>query len=585
MLLAGCAGQQVGCNPVVRIDTVFVDLFSNKCPACRCPTIDASANCGPAVRISKMNAPQGGDPALWNSLDSMVRSDYDVKGGVMGAMVVRTRDTQVVWSRQPDLRMLPASTQKLWSNAAGLALLGPDFRWSTSLWMQGRVTGSVLRGNLYLEGGGDPTFGSTDGTGISMFVGALVKMRIKQVRGNLIAVDTMVGRGQEAWPQGWTISSSRDGYGAPVLGLNWNRNRFGDRALIEPRAEVNKAFRQALLEQNIVVTGTDTTVIARGDSGWSRRNWERIAQVSSPRLEDIARICLRESVNPFAEAIVLGMGMERSSLAPREAGRLQMREWATRQGFDPTKLVLDDGSGLSRYDLVTARQMSRLMVLDAQGRAGLRLIDLMARGGQGTLRRRFGEFPDRSVVIAKTGTLDGVVNLVGILMRPGRDTLSFAFLCSGFSGSAKPIRRIQDRMLAMLYGIPLTPFSPSDTVAAAEMLDVPEIDRPESILVPDESLLLGPGSTSAPINALPSTPAIPVAPPSRRDTSRAVDSTTASPFPEFVAPGMYVEPVAPVLADTAQAATKKVPTVDVFMIKNPDGSSNDAKSKKKRPKN
>jgi serine-type D-Ala-D-Ala carboxypeptidase/endopeptidase (penicillin-binding protein 4) len=555
---------------MVRVDTVFVDLWSNKCPVCRCPAPDAAVPCAPAPRSGRSTAATGAETWLWNALDSMAKADYEPKGGVLGAMVMRTRDSMVVWSRTPDARMLPASTQKLWSNGAGLSELGFDFRWYTTLWMQGRINGSVLNGNLLLEGGGDPTLGAPDGTGLSVLVNVLAAKGVREVKGNLVAVDTLVGRGQDAWPQGWTISSSRDGYGAPVLGLNWNHNRVGDRALTEPRAEALKALRTALLDRNITVKGTDTTVRVRGDSVLARRNWTRLATVPSPSLENVARVCLRESVNPFAEAIVLGLGMGRSRAAPREAGRRRMQEWAASLGFDPSKLVLDDGSGLSRYDLVTARQMARLMSLDTRGRMGSRLIDFMPAGGQGTLRRRFMELPDRSLVIAKTGTLDGVVNLVGVLMRPGRDTLAFAFLCNGFSGGARPVRKIQDRMLALVAGVALNPMSVADTSADAE---ANESGRPESNEAPGEAIDAG----------VSGNPGAPPASPPPRTLPAAVPADPASPNEPSAVEAPSPEPTS---SDStgAMRSPALLPEVDNGPASAPEVSATKPSKAKKRSK-
>jgi hypothetical protein len=276
-----------------------------------------------------------------------------------------------------------------------------------------------------------------------------------------VALDTLVGRGPDAWPQGWTINSSRDGYGSPVLGLNWNQNRINDRALAEPRPTALKALRKALAARGIQVLGSDTTVWVRGDSVGSRKSWTRLGTVSSPELEPVLRVCLRESVNPFAEAMVLGLGLGRHG-APRDAGRKRIQEWLTGQGVDPTRMLADDGSGLSRYDMTSARQMARLLAHDAH-RSGTRLTNLLPKGGEGTLRKRFRNLPDPALVTAKTGTLDGVSNLAGYLVRPGRDTLAFSFLCNGFAGSPRPVRLFQDRMLALLTGVPLRPVTASDT--------------------------------------------------------------------------------------------------------------------------
>jgi D-alanyl-D-alanine carboxypeptidase/D-alanyl-D-alanine-endopeptidase (penicillin-binding protein 4) len=455
-LLAGCAGKNSPQSYVARVDTVFKACPVKICPPLRCP---------PPMDPRLLRVGRDVDTAMWVALDSLAEADYLAGGGVLGAMVIRTRDSQLVWSRQPDTRMLPASTQKLFSVGAALSELGPGFRWRTTLWAQGRIQGRVLHGNLLLEGGGDPTLGGADGLGLTGIAYQLSKLGVQEVRGNLVAIDTLVGRGLEAWPQGWTINSARDGYGAPVLGLNWAQNRIWDKSIPEPRPEALKALRKALAARNISVTGTDTTVQVRGDSLATRRDWSRVGSVASPPLDEVARICLRESVNPYADAMVLAMGMGKARVAPRDAGRKRMQEWAARKGLEPWRMVLDDGSGLSRYDLVTARQMAKLLTADLRGPKGDRLVDFMARGGEGTMRRRFKELPDPSRVTAKTGTLDGVANLAGVLARPGRDTLAFAFLCSGYTGSARPVRKLHDRMIALLAGVPLRPLVPSDTAA------------------------------------------------------------------------------------------------------------------------
>ena len=459
----------------MRVDTVYLPCPVKICPVLEWPQIVDSA---------KLKAKADPDAAVWIGLDSLTEVDFLSGGGILGAAVLRVRDSVMLWSRQPDTRMLPASTQKLWTVGAGLSELGPGFRWRTTLWAQGKVEAGVLHGNLILEGGGDPTLGSGDGPGLMGLANALAKLGVREVRGNLVAVDTLVGRGPDAWPQGWTISSSRDGYGAPVLGLNWNQNRIGDRALLEPRTEALKALRKTLFLKKIAVSGSDTTVKVRGDSLGSRKDWAKVGVTYSPELDDVARVCLRESVNPYAEAILLGLGTGRGRMAPREAGRKRLLEWATRKGFEPWRMVLDDGSGLSRYDLVTARQMARLLGSDLHGRPGARLYDFMARGGTGTMRNRFKELPDPSVVVAKTGTLDGVANLVGVLSRPGKDTLAFAFLCGGYLGSARPVRKFEDRMLALLSGVPLHPLMPSDTADSSAVRDTSASKAVDSLAKP-----------------------------------------------------------------------------------------------------
>ncbi len=476
-----------------KVDTLVI---SNPCPPPpRCP-----APPDPRWR----DLPVGADTTLWTSLDSLAQADYLSQGGLLGAFILRLGDTLPLWRHDADARLLPASTEKLFTAAVALSELGPGFRWRTTLWASGPVHDSVLHGDLVLEGGGDPTLGMPDGTGLGGLAAAASNIGIRRVHGNLVALDTVVGRGPDAWPQGWTINSSRDGYGAPVLGLDWDQNRIGDHALPEPRPRALKALRAALLAKGVRVLGSDTGVRARGDSLGSRKNWTRVGAVYSPELEPVLRVCLRESVNPFAEAMLLGLGLGRRGPA-RESGRKRIQDWLAARGVDQARMLVDDGCGLSRYDLTSTRQMARLLAMDARS-GGTRLVSVLPTGGQGTLRHRFQNLPDPSLVVAKTGTLDGVSNLAGYLVRPGRDTLAFSFLCNGFTGSPRPVRLFQDKMIALLAGAPLYPFL-SDTLDSLGGKPEPA----DSTLVGEHSLQFRPDSVQVQ-SIRPSTPAKQAAP-------------------------------------------------------------------------
>lgn len=491
------------------------------CPVCTTPVVpDKICPTLPDPRV--FGLPAGVDTILWVRLDSISRALYDSSGGILGAFVVRTRDSQLVWSRNPDLRTLPASTMKFLTAAAALEDLGPEFRWKTTVWATGPVVKGVLKGDLVLEGGGDPTLG-VDGAGMGPFVNAVLRKGIKRVEGSLVALDTLVGRDGDVWPQGWSIGNSHDGYGAPVTGLNWAHNRTRYRSFPEPRKLALLTFSKSLRARKVAIDRTDTLVLARGDSMPNRRKWTLVARIQSPKLSEVLRICLVHSVNAYAEAAVLALGTRRPNpkYAPRDQGRRRFRQILTSMGV-PASVVADDGSGLSRMDLVTARAMAEMLRRDLRQADGLRATDLLPRGGQGTIRFRFGRLPDPSRVSAKTGTLDGTSSLVGILRVPGRDTLAFAFLSSGYRGPAKSVRGFHDRLLLSLSGIeprlgldtlstlsdsledgdnaPPPPPSPSTPVpdstpipsAADDTASVPAItsDRTDFVLPPSDTLAL-----------------------------------------------------------------------------------------------
>ena len=149
-----------------KVDTLVI---SNPCPPPpRCP-----APPDPRWR----DLPVGADTTLWTSLDSLAQADYLSQGGLLGAFILRLGDTLPLWRHDADARLLPASTEKLFTAAVALSELGPGFRWRTTLWASGPVHDSVLHGDLVLEGGGDPTLGMPDGTGLGGLAAAASNMR------------------------------------------------------------------------------------------------------------------------------------------------------------------------------------------------------------------------------------------------------------------------------------------------------------------------------------------------------------------------------------------------------------------------
>lgn len=542
-ILTSCGGSSRGA--MERAHTFPSDRVASLDSTPVCPAPPA---CPPPPDRRAIGLPANIDTVLWLRLDSLVQTLHDPTGGILGAAVLRTRDSSLVWKRNPDLRILPASTMKVLTAAAALEDLGPEFRWKTSVWATAPIVNGILKGNLILEGGGDPTFG-VEGMGMSPLLAGLVRAGLKEVQGNLIALDTMVGRELDVWPSGWTITNSRDGYGAPITGLNWGQNRTSTRSIGEPRRLALAVFSKALAARKIKVRGTDTTILVRGDVLPSRQGWDLVAKVQSPKLSEVLRICLVHSVNPYAEAAVLAMGIRKplGKTAPRDQGKRRYRQILAGLGV-PSSVTADDGSGLSRYNLVTAHAMATLLRRDMSHPEGYRATDLLPRGGQGTLRHRFGRLPSPTWVSGKTGTLDGTSSLVGILRVPGRDTLAFAFLSTGFQGRASRIRGFQDRLLMTLAGqdqrITLESIVSADSTAP-DLDDLPVDSAPPVPPVLPESLALPPVAPGI----------LPVSPAPQQDSS--IPSPAA--LPPLTAPILPLPvPAPPTLAPSATDHTTGV---------------------------
>jgi D-alanyl-D-alanine carboxypeptidase/D-alanyl-D-alanine-endopeptidase (penicillin-binding protein 4) len=124
----------------------------------------------------------------------------------------------------------PASNNKLFTSAAALELLGPDFRTTTTLQMEGTLNpNGVLQGNLWIVGGGDPTISgrfeadSTDSTApLRRLADGLTSAGIKRITGDLIVDNSLFGN--PAFHPLWPASERGEWYSAEVSALSFNDN-------------------------------------------------------------------------------------------------------------------------------------------------------------------------------------------------------------------------------------------------------------------------------------------------------------------------------------------------------------------------
>ncbi len=145
---------------------------------------------------------------------------------------VRDVETGVrLGSYQGDIASIPASTQKLITTAAALDILGGDYRFRTRLIAGGQVEGGVLRGNLYIVGGGDPTLGSARMERTPRLEAVLQDWveRVKE-QGIVRITGAVVGDGSyygtDGAASGWSWADLGNYYGAGTYGLNLNENSY-----------------------------------------------------------------------------------------------------------------------------------------------------------------------------------------------------------------------------------------------------------------------------------------------------------------------------------------------------------------------
>jgi len=158
-----------------------------------------------------------------------LQTDPSLKGSQWSvcAFDMQTGDTIATWN--PDLALSGASITKLFSTAAALATLGPDYAATTKIYIDGPVQDGILNGNVWVVGSGDVSLGSryfhepgTEFQFLDQWVMELKKIGIQTIKGNIITDATAFG--YESCPVGWEPVDMGNYYGCGAFGLNFFDN-------------------------------------------------------------------------------------------------------------------------------------------------------------------------------------------------------------------------------------------------------------------------------------------------------------------------------------------------------------------------
>ena len=92
---------------------------------------------------------------LRKKIDTVLKTSI-LKGAEIGIQIMSLNSNEIVYERNPDQPLNPASNTKLVTSATALVWLTPQYQFQTSVYTDAKIKGGVLEGNLYLKGGGDP---------------------------------------------------------------------------------------------------------------------------------------------------------------------------------------------------------------------------------------------------------------------------------------------------------------------------------------------------------------------------------------------------------------------------------------------
>ena len=390
--------------------------------------------------------------------------------------------------------MNPASVMKLVTTYAALDLLGPAWTWKTTAWVDTAAVNGVLSGNLYLKGSGDPRFA------IEHLWGLLRQLRVRgiqQINGDVVldrtvfdvpaidpgAFDDKPMRPYNVGPDGLLINlralrftlladngkprllmeTPSDGLrvdnqlraGEGGCGSNWkdfisirlipenNGNRLEFTGTYSPLCG-EKALNLAPLPADGQAGGLIRALWKElgGTLGGQVRGGtvpvgsRLIATHESPPLADTVRDINKYSNNVMARQVYLTLGNE-SAPATAERARQRIADWLNARGLRFAELEIENGSGLSRSERISADSLNRLL-LDAWKNPVMPefVSSLPIVGIDGTMKKRLNGSEATGRAHIKTGTLDSVKTAAGYALDARGRRYAVTFLINHPRASA-----------------------------------------------------------------------------------------------------------------------------------------------------
>jgi D-alanyl-D-alanine carboxypeptidase/D-alanyl-D-alanine-endopeptidase (penicillin-binding protein 4) len=376
--------------------------------------------------------------------------------------VVRADTGDVLFDRSGATPARTASVLKVFTAAAAVARLGPDFQITTSVY-EGSSPGTIV-----LVGRGDATLSALPAGQESFYPGApklqtLAETAVSQYAQRYpgtpitrVVLDASYWSVADKWDSSWKRSEQTTGYHSEVTALQVDGDRADPRASTSPRstdpvARAGAAFIQALRAADPTGDVVDPAIeTATGNAVGTTT----LAEVSSQPLRVLIKQMLLVSDNTLAE--MLARIVSKQSGMDGSAASLQQAIPSALTQFDvpATGITIRDGSGLSELNAVPASTMTEFMRKVRDGAAGLDVVrdGLPVAGQSGTLASRFSgdNAVARGQVWAKTGWIDTAYTLSGYLTAADGTPLAFTFYAIG-EGISSDARAALDTLTTAVF--------------------------------------------------------------------------------------------------------------------------------------
>jgi len=479
-------------------------LFSNSALARKKKRRSTRRRAAPAAPIDAASG-----TTLQERLASLLNGSV-ARSSLASVQVVEVESGTVVAERNPHQPLAPASNMKLFTTAAAIDMLHPEFAITTTVFARGTIQpNGTLEGDIKIVGHGDPTIGGrfhdNHATAVQdEWATDLKRAGIKTVHGNLIFeygyMDT-----QYIHPT-WPANQLVNWYEAPVSAFSEQEG------CVQVRVLPSRPGKQCVVQldpptsfldvENSCVTGrglpfitrvrNTNTVLVRGGvparSGPTevfvtvknpiqyfasvthetfvrdgvtvqgeivitprdpRPDWRPVAQHSTP-LNIVVYVINKKSQNTYAEQLVKIVGAEVKHEGSWKAGTEAVKDWLTgKLGVPEGEFQPADGSGMSRDNRASANAFIHLLRYMWRSPAREDFVSSLPYSGDPDAKfgRRLRTAPFARQVYAKTGYIVGVVGLSGYVHGASGKIYAFSFLFNQYHVGVYAVHALQDSML------------------------------------------------------------------------------------------------------------------------------------------
>ena len=451
---------------------------------------------------------------LEKTVDSFLQQP-EYKNASVGISVQDIESGKSLYELNSEKLLIPASTLKLITSGAALELLAADYRFETKIGYIGETEkNNVLKGDLVLVGGGDPTLGSEYFQDhyygfLEEWAKKIKAAGISKIEGDLILDGSIYD--SEKIPATWIWEDIGNYYGAgtsaftiydnffritfsspkkagkatritatypKIDGLKINNevlsaNNNSDNAYVFgspldkmrtirgtiPRNRKSFTIKAAihqpeeiLAKEFLRVLGAQGIFIS-GEVKFEKTNQKKLQTVyiqQSPKLSEIVKVLNHKSINLFAEHLVKQIAFEKVGIGSRKAGIEIIKEYWQSKGISTEYIFMEDGSGLSHFNAICPKDFTRILSTIYKSKSSSAFLNSLPGAGEGTLSNFSKVNFPNNTLKAKSGSMTRVRSYAGYLKFDSGRTVAFSIMVNHFSVSHSRLIGEVEKMLVAM---------------------------------------------------------------------------------------------------------------------------------------